>query len=170
MASRQLLLLRHAKSSWADPALDDHSRPLNSRGRDAATKMGEWIKKSNLVPDVALVSDANRTIETWDRLDLPGSPNVQFMEELYGASPHDQLALLRELPETRLRAMLIGHNPSIGALARGLAEDAIEGPMRPRFLKYPTAGLAVYEIEAETWAELAPECAQLVKFVDPRSL
>ncbi len=170
MASRQLLLLRHAKSSWADPALDDHNRPLNARGRDAAAKMGEWIKKNDLVPDVALVSDASRTIETWNRLELPGSPNVQFLEELYGASPHGQLALLRKLPAAFQRAMLIGHNPSIGAFARGLAEGAIEESMRPRFLKYPTAGLSVYEVEAESWADLGPECAQLVKFVDPRSL
>lgn len=170
MADRELLLLRHAKSSWANPSLDDHERPLNSRGRDAAEKVGAWIAENNLVPDTALVSDAVRTRETWERLGLPGAVDVQFLSELYEASPHGQLSLLQELPDTCHRAMLIGHNPSIGSLARGLAEGDIERSMLSRFLKYPTAGLSVYDVDSASWTEFEPSSARLVKFVDPRSL
>lgn len=168
--SRRLLLLRHAKSSWADPSLGDRDRPLNARGREAAARMGAWIAEEDLAPDVALVSDAARTVETWERLNLPGDTEVRLLDALYGASPREQLALIQGLADDVRKAMLIGHNPSIGALAQGLSGGRLEVPVMSRFLKFPTAGLAVYDIEVDSWRALAPEHARLVKFLDPRSL
>jgi phosphohistidine phosphatase len=64
----QLLILRHAKSSWKDTAVEDHERPLNRRGREAASAMGGYLAAEGLVPDLALVSSARRTVESWSRL------------------------------------------------------------------------------------------------------
>ena len=64
---RQLLLLRHAKSSWDDPALSDHARPLNARGRRAATAMAQAMRELGLAPDIVLVSSARRTLQTLKR-------------------------------------------------------------------------------------------------------
>jgi len=49
---RRLMLLRHAKSDWASPGLRDHDRPLNPRGREAAAKMGTYMVRHALVPDL----------------------------------------------------------------------------------------------------------------------
>jgi phosphohistidine phosphatase len=67
-AMRQLLLLRHAKSSWDDASLSDHSRPLNARGRMAAAAMAEQMRELGLVPDVVLVSSSRRTLQTLEAL------------------------------------------------------------------------------------------------------
>src|SRR5688500_15130275 len=61
---KDLLILRHAKSSWKDKKVDDHDRPLNNRGRREAIKMGEYLKKTNAFPDTIITSSALRAIET----------------------------------------------------------------------------------------------------------
>ncbi|USQ70926.1 histidine phosphatase family protein [Roseomonas mucosa] len=72
---RRLLLLRHAKSSWDDPALSDHARPLNSRGRKAAAAVAQLFHRLNLAPDLVLVSSARRTLQTLEALSpSPASP------------------------------------------------------------------------------------------------
>jgi phosphohistidine phosphatase len=57
---KTLLVLRHAKSSWHDPALDDHDRPLNKRGQQDGPRMGELVREHRLTPDVIISSDAVR--------------------------------------------------------------------------------------------------------------
>ncbi|MBM3347761.1 MAG: histidine phosphatase family protein, partial [Betaproteobacteria bacterium] len=66
--TRTLLLLRHAKSSWAEVGQADHERPLNPRGRKAATLIGQVLRGQGLIPDLVLLSTAGRTVETWERL------------------------------------------------------------------------------------------------------
>ena len=77
---RRLLLLRHAKSSWDDPALSDHARPLNSRGRKAAAAVAQLFHRLTLAPDLVLVSSARRTLQTLEALSpLPGQPRIEAM-------------------------------------------------------------------------------------------
>ncbi len=81
---RQLLLLRHAKSSWDDPRLSDHARPLNARGRRAARAMAAAMRDLGLAPDVVLVSSARRTLQTLEALGpLEGPPLIEPMDDLY---------------------------------------------------------------------------------------
>ena len=61
---KTVLILRHAKSSWADPLLPDHDRPLNKRGQRTATQMGQLLRKQKLVPELILTSTAKRARET----------------------------------------------------------------------------------------------------------
>src|SRR6056297_2318257 len=65
---RRLVLMRHAKSSWGDPGLDDHDRPLNKRGKQSAKALGDWLRAQTIVVDQALVSSSVRTVETMQRL------------------------------------------------------------------------------------------------------
>ena len=59
---RRLVLMRHAKSSWGDPGLDDHDRPLNKRGKRSAEALGDWLRAQTIVVDEALVSSSARTV------------------------------------------------------------------------------------------------------------
>ena len=65
---RRLMLLRHAKSDWAKPGLRDHDRPLNPRGRESAPKMGAYMVRHALLPDLIIASTAKRVTETLDHL------------------------------------------------------------------------------------------------------
>ena len=159
----RLILMRHAKSAWDDPMLDDFDRVLNKRGRASADALGAWLKDNDLVPDRALVSAARRTQETFRRLMLPCPATV--LGELYHASPDGMLEMLRVMRETSL--IIVGHNPGIGLLALGLAQAQ---PDHPRFRDYPTGATTVLEFEGETWRDLTPMSGRVTRFIVPRDL
>jgi phosphohistidine phosphatase len=152
---RRLYLLRHAKSSWDDPQLADHDRPLAPRGRRASKAMAEHLQSEQIAPEVVLCSTARRAQETLERINLTDA-EILIEPELYGASATDLLERLRNLPDTTSSAMLIGHNPAMQDLA------GIEG-------KYPTGALVTFSFEGP-WSALEPAEAELVSFVTPKSL
>ena len=121
---KKVILLRHAKSSWDDPTLDDHDRPLNKRGRAAAPVIGAWLEYRNHKPDMVLCSSAARTRETVHGVQqsMPRLPSPVVEAELYHASPGDMRARLSQLPDDVECVMIVGHQPGLGALARRLAD------------------------------------------------
>ena len=166
---KRLYLLRHAKSSWDDPELADRERPLAARGRRDSARVAKRLEPSGVTPALVLCSSSKRTVETLERI-APGwerAPEVSVEGELYGASDAQLLARLRELPDDVSSVMLIGHQPSIQALALGLARG---GPEAERAaVKFPTAALAELAF-AGNWSELGSGGAELVSFVRPKDL
>src|SRR3954454_5791713 len=121
-AMRQLLLLRHAKSSWDDPALSDHARPINARGRRAAAAIAQAMRELGLAPDIVLVSSARRTLQTLEALTPFDDPAlIEPMDALYLAPWRSLLEALRAVPETARSVLLLGHNPGLHELAMALA-------------------------------------------------
>jgi phosphohistidine phosphatase len=163
--THRLLLLRHAKSSWDDPELDDHDRPLAKRGRRAAEDVGGLLRESGLAPDLVLCSTATRTRQTLELLGIGGA-DVRLEDRLYGAGEDELLDLVRELPEGAATVLVIGHNPGLHDLALRLA-TAASGPAADHLRgRFPTAALAVFE--ADGWAELARGGGRLDSYVTPR--
>ena len=119
-----VLLLRHAKSAWGQPGLDDHERPLNRRGERAAEAMAEHIVRNVPRPDLILCSTAVRTRQTLaplvHRLTVPAPP-IALERGLYLASADVLLERLRAITEEVGTVLLIGHNEGIGELAENLA-------------------------------------------------
>jgi len=171
---RQLLLLRHAKSAWHDPGLADRERPLNRRGRRAAELMGDFLREAGLLPDRALVSTALRTQQTWQLMLARWGelqPPASLLDSLYLAPVSRLLAQLRRAPATASRLLLIGHNPGLESLARRLAgRNSAAGALNRLTEKYPTAGLAVFAVQAADWSALDPAGCRLERFVVPRDL
>jgi phosphohistidine phosphatase len=165
---KRLLLIRHAKSSWHDPALSDHERPLAPRGRTAADRVADHLEREGSKVDLVLCSSARRTRDTLERLSQAfGEAEILVEDGLYGASAADLLDRLHEVSESVGTTAVIGHNPGIQDLALELAMD---GPDLERArAKFPTAALAVLEFDAP-WAELATGGARLVSFTVPRDL
>jgi phosphohistidine phosphatase len=165
---KRLLLLRHAKSSWDDPALPDHERPLTARGHRAADRIGEHLRSEVPDADLVLCSSALRTRETLQRMASAfGDPEVVVEDGLYGASDEELLGRLHGVPEGSETVALIGHNPGIWDLAIAVAGSGDDlDRMRSKF---PTGALAVLEFEGG-WGDLAPGQARLVSFVTPRDL
>lgn len=172
MDGKQLLLLRHAKSSWREPGLSDHDRPLNGRGRRSAPLIGRHLVKQGLQPDLVVCSTALRTRETWNLVaETLGQapPPCEFHGDLYEAEPGKILRTIRRVPATVQRLLVIGHNPGMELLARSLADARSERASLTRLqAKYPTAGLALFDLGATGWAAL--EKARLVAFVIPADL
>jgi phosphohistidine phosphatase len=169
MAAKQLLLLRHAKSSHDQPDLADHDRPLAPRGRRAAAAMTRYMRERELVPALALCSSAIRARQTLDPLTAgPGaSPDVRLESELYEASAAELLERLRRIPDDVPSAMIVGHNPASERRARDLASG---GPALAELARrYPTGALALLRVEG-SWGDLDVDGARLTAFVKPRDL
>lgn len=170
---RELILMRHGKSSWDDPSLDDFDRPLAPRGRKAASRMGAEIAARGWLPDHAVVSAALRTRQTWRRVaaELDGAaPRPQYDEALYMASADRMLAVVRAVPAKTSRLMLVGHNPGMEELARGLAGPGSDAEaLAAMRAKFPTAALARFELPAG-WAGAGPAAARLTHFLRPRAV
>ncbi len=162
-----LTLLRHAKSDWANPKLDDHDRPLNARGRRSAPLIGKYIEEKEIPIDVVLASTATRAQQTlelvvsnWERR----LPEVFSTSNLYLASPRKIIDELQKLPAQWRSALVVGHNPGMGELASLLAGEEFD---------FPTACLASFELSVENWQQIPADLAaqgKLVQFCCPREL
>lgn len=162
---RRLILTRHAKSSWDDPQMEDHARPLNKRGIRAALELGHWLHTRGYEPDEVLCSTALRSRETWTTAaaaPLEVTPEVKNLDRLYHASPDVMLAVLRHA--TGDCVMMVGHNPGIGEFAQRLVSRA---PSRPEFHKYPTAATLVVDFEIADWSEAKAGAGSVLDFFVP---
>jgi phosphohistidine phosphatase len=167
---KQLLLLRHAKSSWDDPALDDFDRPLAERGLKSARLMGRELAARDWLPDLALVSPALRTSDTWRLVaaELPVHPRVAFAQALYDASAADILGRIGKADPSSNCLLVVGHNPGLEDLAKQLAAPTSEAKARKKLEeKFPTAALARFVFEGE-WPALSS--ARLTHCLRPKDL
>jgi phosphohistidine phosphatase len=166
---KHLYLLRHAKSSWDDPTLADHERPLAPRGEKATALLAAYLRRKKIAPALVLCSPARRVVETFLGIEpaLGKKVSVQAERNLYGASADVLLERLHEVPETIPSAMLIGHNPAIQELATTLARGS--KPREKLDRKYPTGALSTFAFEGD-WRSLSPEAVQRVNFVRPKDL
>jgi phosphohistidine phosphatase len=159
---KELLLLRHAKSSWATPGLADFDRPLNKRGRRAAAALARFLEDEGLRPALVLSSDSRRTRETLDLIHgaLGSRVTIHLEPRLYLADPSTLLDCLRKIPGDVPSVLMLGHNPGLQEFALALAEASgpsgadtavrIEG-------KFPTAALARFRLKIEKWRDLSVE-------------
>jgi phosphohistidine phosphatase len=171
-----LYVLRHAKSSWKEPGLEDHERPLAPRGRKAAATLARNLREAGIEPSLVLCSSARRARETYDGVKPSGELLVE--PELYGASAGEVIERLRQLPESTGSAMVIGHNPTVQLLVLWLAsphfspeesEPAGSAELEAVREKFPTCALATLAFES-SWRELGPGGAELTGLVRPADL
>jgi phosphohistidine phosphatase len=168
-SSKRLFVLRHAKSSWDDPGLDDHERPLAPRGRRAVEAIAAHLSASGIEPEVVLCSSSRRTRETLQGVAVGGEHLIE--SGLYSASCDEVLDRLRQLPDDVSAAMLIGHNPAAQMLVLRLTNHDGDGDADPTReevkRKFPTGALATLTFDG-TWSELAPGRARLQEFTSPK--
>ena len=169
---RRLLLMRHAKSSWATPGQRDFDRPLAPRGQRAAPRMARYLADHGLTPDAVVCSPARRTRATLDLMlaAMPAPASVRYAQALYEGSAATLIALVRAGGDEHATTMVIGHNPGLQEAALVLAGDDGSPLRREIAVKYPTAALAVIDFACDRWAEAAPGSGTIHAFVTPRSL
>lgn len=168
---RTLMLLRHAKSSWDQPGLDDFDRPLNARGEDAASRIGRYLKRKGQRPDLILCSTAARARATCERA-LAEIDDVEVVhdDDLYLASSTRILEVLQQTAPEIATLALIGHNPGLEALALRLVGSGSERERQRMATKFPTGALAVIAFDCAGWDELGDGTGRLVSFVRPKDL
>jgi phosphohistidine phosphatase len=171
MAMHRLFLLRHAKSSWSNSSLGDHDRPLAPRGERAAAGLADHVSAIDPPPALVLCSTARRAQATLEpvRARLPGSTTLLLEDGLYGASAPAILNRLRGVPEDTPSVLLVGHNPGLEDLARGLGRDGDPGLIGRLHVKFPTGAFATLTFPGP-WKSLGSGPATLEAFVVPADL
>ena len=169
---KTLYLLRHAKSSWDDPTLSDHDRPLAPRGRNAAPRMAVWLRTQARRPDLVICSTAARARETWELVarELQPVPEVDVRRSVYDAGPEQLIAVARGAPANVGTLMLVGHNPAMEEAAALLARDGDARALATMQSKYPTAAVAELTFEVDSWQEIGRDTGHLARFVRPKDL
>lgn len=168
---KTLTLLRHAKSTWDDPVERDFDRPLNGRGRRAAARIGQWLADDEARFDHVRASPAVRVRQTIEGVEdgLRRSLAPLFDARIYLASAVTLLDLVQGFADDAATALLIGHNPGLEDLLLLLTPDA--DPLRGEVeTKYPTATLAVLDLDIAAWRDAAAASAHLRYFIRPRDL
>lgn len=167
--SRELYILRHAKSDWESGAKADSERPLNKRGRKDAPLIGSWMREHYLYPGLVLCSPALRARETLEavteELQLPPE-RIRIVDELYMANLGTLLKILRDIPAASDSIMLVGHNPGLDDLVAYLSHVAL--PLTESGKLMTTACLAHFKLP-DDWTELEGK-GELVEVVRPAEL
>jgi phosphohistidine phosphatase len=160
---KTLFLLRHAKSSRKDQSLPDFERPLNGRGKQAAEKIGRYLKRELIVPELVLSSPAARARETIERVAKAAkwSVEVRFDQRIYEAGGLRLLEVISQIENERKAVLLVGHNPGIEELLMLLAGES---------KKVPTGALMKLELKSSKWTTAADKRAKLAWLIKPRKL
>jgi phosphohistidine phosphatase len=168
--SRELLILRHAKSDWDSGVPSDFERPLAKRGKKDAPRVGEWLYREGLVPELVISSPAERAKQTAEKvcksMDYK-KKKIQWESRLYDADLTRLLRVLADCPPATQTILLVGHNPGLEDLVSFLAGDELEEPADGKLL--PTAALARLEMP-DNWEILDSGCAQLIAVTRPRNM
>ena len=158
---KRLLILRHAKSSWADSSIDDSQRPLNERGLRDAPRAGAWLRERGLLPDAIITSDAVRARTTAQAVAKTAGYSQEIIIEpsLYHAKPDDVLAVLRGIRTDALTVLVVGHNPGLEDLVAQLTGEHHD---------LPTAALVHIALEIDDWSEVGARAGSIVDTWRPR--
>ncbi len=173
---KYLTVVRHAKSSWNQPGLADHDRPLNARGGRAAPAMARFLWTTYLggngaepllpAPDRLLSSTALRALSTAqvmrETFHLPPE-QIILDQDLYLASEQKLLARVRQLDESWHHVLLFGHNPGMHDFVNRLLA-------RSKVPRFPTCAVALLGLPNEFWALTDWNEAQLIGFLTPKTL
>ncbi len=160
---KTIYLVRHAKSSWKYPNLDDFERPLNKRGRKNAPFMGTILKKLKVAPDLIISSPANRAAMTAriiaDKISYP-LEKIRYSESIYEFSEDALIPVIKQIDDRVNKAMVVGHNPAANGLANYIGDRPISN--------IPTCGVCCVELDISSWAKISDHCGKVKFFEYPK--
>jgi len=163
---RTLILIRHAKSSWANPMEKDFDRHLNERGKTDAPRMGEKLKTLGLIPDYIVSSSARRTRQTAKRIaDEVGYniDNIKWEEKLYHCAPVVFEEVIYSIDDSVNTLYIVAHNPGITDFVNQLSPAF-------RIDNMPTCGIVGVHFEADKWNEFSAKDKTVFLFEYPGKL
>jgi len=160
---KEICLVRHAKSSWKYPKLDDFERPLNNRGRKNAPFMGKMVHQSGFFPNLIIASPASRAAMTARLFAVEinySLDNIRYLAPIYESEEIDLIRILERLDDNLDKVMLIGHNPSLTDLANRLGNYPISN--------IPTSGVCSVALDITSWSEINKTSGRLKYFDFPK--
>ncbi len=162
---RTIVLIRHAKSSWANPLQSDFERPLNDRGKEEAPAMGEQLKKLNLIPDLIVASSAKRTRQTAKKIAKEvgyDADNIKWEEKLYHCIPSVFEEVIHDLNDSVKTVFIVAHNPGITEYVNQLSPQF-------RIDNMPTCAVVAAKTDEAHWNNFSTAKREVILFDYPGS-
>jgi phosphohistidine phosphatase len=163
---KTLYIIRHAKSSWADPLQDDFDRKLSDRGKRDAPRMGKRLKEKDVVPGLMLSSPAKRAFSTARRIGKIlkyEKGKIKTDDRLYHADEETILSVVRELKDKYDVVMLYGHNPGLTDFVNSFQTGELD------IDNLPTCGIVAFRLDIESWKDAAWGKGRILFFDYPKS-
>lgn len=159
---KKLVLIRHAKSDWSNPFLDDFLRPLNKRGEINAPFMAKVLKEKNIKPDLIISSPSLRTKQTLEYFikEFNYNDEVKLEESIYEAPYQNLLKVIKDIPNIHKTVFLMGHNPGLCDLTNFLVDKNFEN--------IPTCGIVEIDFDVKNWKDISKENSNLISFEYPK--
>lgn len=160
---KYLTIIRHAKSSWENPDLDDLVRPLNERGIHSIKTIGNYFKENRIQPDLVITSPATRALQTAIGIGYYlnySSNDLLIKQEIYFGNTTSILGVLKKLDNDFNDVFLFGHEPILSSL--------IELFTKNRMDKFPTCAVYRIAFDINQWKEI--KTGNLVFFITPKQL
>ncbi len=166
----RLMLFRHAHADRPDNVAD-HERPLSPKGHQQAQRVGAYIGTHGLVPELAIVSTARRTQETWEDARKAGGFDTSKVNEprIYESAAGDLLEVARAQASTLASIMLVGHNPGMERLAAWLIGNGDPVALARLQREFVVGGLAVIDFDVSEWSGLDVQSGRLERFETPET-
>ncbi len=162
---KQLLIVRHAKSSWDDASLRDFDRPLNKRGRRDLPDMGQRLSEKALKPDLIIASPANRAITTAKGIAKAFDYKLSEIREepdLYHAGTRTILEIISQVDDRVNRLMIFGHNPGFTDLIARVSDLSL--------YNLPTCAVCGVAFDFERWEEILNKRGKKFFYDYPKSI
>ena len=162
--AKRLLLIRHAKSDWADSSLRDFDRPLNKRGNSSAPEMAQRLVKQNIQPDLIVSSPALRALTTAQYFAKAWGMNeksIQTDKHIYEAGLKTLLNIVNGFDDNFETIAMFGHNPGFTDFANYLTSREI--------YNMPTCSVVMLEFPFENWEMVSAQTAKVLLFDYPKS-
>ncbi len=158
---KKLVFIRHAKSSWEDTTMNDHDRPLNKKGKEAAITMSKAIIRHVNESDAVFSSTAKRAKQTIEII-TQGDAKIEYKPALYTFDYKELLAFVKKMDDSLERVIIVGHNAAF--------TDAINDLSSSKIFNLPTCGIAVLLWdEVINWQKIESESARIIYFDTPKN-
>ncbi len=162
---KHLTIIRHAKSSWESPELDDMVRPLNERGKQAIITIGNYLKNKKIKPDLVITSPATRALQTAIGIGIYINyppEKLKIEQDVYFGDAASVIRLLKKTDNRLTDVFLLGHEPVLSSVILALSGEIIN--------KFPTC--AVYRIlfDVATWDGITQQKGKCEFYVNPKLL
>lgn len=160
MSRKRLLIMRHAKSSWQEPELDDFQRPLIPKGIKRTARVSEALKKNNFIPEQIISSSAVRALSTakliTQNLNLPEDIIIKE-SHLYFQGDEEYFNTVFSCSNDIKTLMIVGHNPIITLFSNYFLTEKIEN--------MPTSGIIGLDFETDKWENIiGANCHNIIRY------
>ncbi len=171
--SKQLYIIRHAKTQENQKGEDDFSRELSPKGEKQAKKLAGYFKKKKIKADLVLCSSSIRARQTLEQMGkVFPKADIVFDEKIYQASPKSLLNVMQKTSDKYKNVVVIGHNPAVVTLAVALTntEKSNIKSLKKMLKKFPTAGMACFQLRKKNWQEMDVDVLKLLDFIDTKDV